>query len=328
MRLVQFLTEKGSPAVAQVHGDQLRLIKGPPSTYALAQAALSQNLPLEALVTRQLSDELVDYATVREEGRLLAPIEHPHTTQFWITGTGLTHSGSAAARDAMHAKLETGEPLSDSMKIFQMGLEGGKPTSGESGVQPEWFYKGNGSIVVPPNGTLNLPPFALDGGEEPEIAGIYLIGDDGTPYRLGHVLGNEYSDHVMERINYLYLAHSKLRPCSFGPELLLGELPKEVKGTASVLREGKTIWTKEFLSGEAHMIHSLDNLEQHHFKYDLFRNPGDLHAHFFGTATLSFAEGITIKVGDTFVIDSTTFGKPLINTVGQGRSTFKGVKRL
>ena len=59
--------------------------------------------------------------------------------------------------------------------------------------------------------------FALDGGEEPELVGLYVIGPDGTPHRLGFALGNEFSDHVTERSNYLYLAHSKLRACAVGP---------------------------------------------------------------------------------------------------------------
>ena len=29
-----------------------------------------------------------------------------------------------------------------------MGLEGGKPAAGQVGAQPEWFYKGDGSILV------------------------------------------------------------------------------------------------------------------------------------------------------------------------------------
>ena len=70
-----------------------------------------------------------------------------------------------------------------------------------------------------------MPGFALDGGEEAEIAVLYLIDDGGRPRRVGYALGNEFADHVLERQNYLYLAHSKLRPCAFGPELLLGELP-------------------------------------------------------------------------------------------------------
>ena len=209
-----------------------------------------------------------------------------------LTGTGLTHLGSAATRDAMHAKLDGAETLTDSMKMFQMGLADGRPTPGQVGVQPEWFYKGNGHTAVAPGSALTSPGFALDGGEEPELAGIYLIDADGTPARVGWALANEFSDHVTERINYLFLAHSKLREASFGPELLVGDLPADVRGTSRIYRDGRAIFDKPFLSGEANMSHSFANLEHHHFKYALFCQPGDLHVHMFGTATLSFADGI------------------------------------
>ncbi len=328
MRLVQLVTKGGNNAVAQVIGDELQLISKFTSTYELANEAITENKTLEQLVLENSSSEHVDYSEVFESNRLLPPISHPDKAHFWITGTGLTHSGSAAARNAMHAKLQNEENLSDSLKMFKMGMEGGKPKKGEIGVQPEWFYKGNGSIIIPPNGDLELPEYALDGGEEPEIAGTYIIGPDGTPYRVGYALGNEYSDHVTERINYLYLAHSKLRQCSFGPELLLGELPKSVKGQVSIKRGDDILWQKEFLSGQNHMIHSFENLEYHHFKYELFRNPGDLHCHFYGTATFSFSDEIKIEEGDQFQVESNIFGKPLRNTVKKGNTKFGGVKLL
>jgi hypothetical protein len=225
--------------------------------------------------------------------------------------------GSAATRDAMHkasGDKPTGE-LTDSMKMFRMGLEGGKPAAGERGVQPEWFYKGNGHIVANPGRPIPSPAFALDAGEEPEIAGIYLIDADGQPRRLGFALANEFSDHVTERINYLYLAHSKLRACSFGPELRIGDLPAHVEGTSRILRNGEVLWEKPFLSGENNMSHTIANLEYHHFKYDLFCQPGDVHVHCFGTATLSFADGISTQNGDVFEISETQFGLPLRNPV-------------
>ena len=119
------------------------------------------------------------------------------------------------------------------MKMFRLGIEGGKPQGDRPGVAPEWFYKGDGSIVAAPGQPLTMPGFALDGGEEAEIAMLYVIDDGGRPRRVGYALGNEFSDHVLERQNYLYLAHSKLRPCAFGPELLLGELPQDVRGTVA-----------------------------------------------------------------------------------------------
>src|SRR3546814_342545 len=172
---------------------------------------------------------------------------------------------------------------------------------------PEWFYKGDGSSLVAPGAPLSSPDFALDAGEEPEIAGIYLIADDGTPVRLGYALANEFSDHVTERGNYLWLAHSKLRPAALGPELLVGELPAHVEGVSRIIREGRTLWEKPFLSGEANMSHSIANLERHHFKYGLFRRPGDVHVHFFGTATLSCSDGIETREGDIFEIEAAPF---------------------
>ena len=209
----------------------------------------------------------------------------------------------------MHKKLSADgeETLTDSMKMFRMGLEDGKPKDGAVGVQPEWFYKGNGTMAVAPGAPLLSPAFAKDGGEEPEIAGIYVIGDDGTPFRVGFALSNEFSDHVTERVNYLYLAHSKLRNASYGPEILVGELPADIRGTSRILRDGKTLWEKPFLSGEANMSHTIANLEHHHFKYTVFRQPGDVHIHMFGTATLSFADGIKTEAGDVFEIERARF---------------------
>ena len=118
---------------------------------------------------------------------------------------------------------------------------------------------------------------------------------------------------MTERINYLFLAHSKLRPCSFGPEILVGDLPASVEGTSRIRRDGAVIWEKPFLSGEANMSHAFANLEHHHFKYALFRQPGDVHVHMFGTATLSFADGIKPQAGDVFEIEAAPFGLPLRN---------------
>ncbi|KMM87597.1 AraD1 family protein, partial [Pseudomonas psychrophila] len=176
-----------------------------------------------------------------------------------------------------------------------------------------WFYKGDGSIVVRPGSAFQTPAFAEDAGEEPELTGLYVVGDDGKPYRVGFALGNEFSDHVMERRNYLYLAHSKLRNCSYGPELRVGDLPGHLTGMSRILRGEDVLWEKEFLSGEDNMCHSLENLEYHHFKYAQFLRPGDVHVHFFGTATLSVADNIQTRPGDRFEISMAEFGEPLIN---------------
>ncbi len=319
MRLVQFKALDGTRKVGVVSEDgaSLRVVHNALRVYELALAADEHNLNLAALVEQQLSDEQVDYEQVIADNRLLVPLDHPDPAHCILSGTGLDHLGSAQARDAMHTRLNS-EDLTDSMKMFKLGLEGGKPASGQIGVQPEWFYKGDGDWLVAPGQPLELPAYALDGGEEPELVGLYVIGSRGTVLRVGFALGNEFSDHVLERQNYLYLAHSKLRTSSFGPELLIGEAPSNIVGTSRILRDGQELWSGEFLTGEANMTHTLANIEHHHFKYAGFRRPGDVHCHYFGTATLSVAAGITPQPGDIFEISAPPFGRPLRNPLVAG----------
>jgi hypothetical protein len=261
----------------------------------------------------------VDYDALVAGKRLLPPLDHPAPSRIVLALTGLTHLGSAQSRDSMHTKLQAAD-LSDSMKMFKLGLEGGKPAVGAIGVQPEWAYKGDGSWLVAPEAPLELPGYARDGGEEGEIAGLYVIGDGGEVLRVGFALANEYSDHVMERGNYLWLAHSKLRQSSIGPEVLLGDLPQEVTGTVRIVRGGTEVWRGELLSGEANMCHSIANLEQHHFKYAGFRRPGDVHVYYFGASALSCSAGVAPKPGDVFEVASPLFGRPLRNPLVAGAS--------
>lgn len=314
MRLVQFKGLDGTRKVGVVtdRGRSLRVLRDVLRVHDLVLEADQRDVKLETVVNHHEDVGEVDYDQVIADNRLLVPLDHPDPAHCIISGTGLDHLGSAQARDAMHAKLSSGE-LTDSMKMFKLGLEGGKPAPGAIGVQPEWFYKGDGSWIVHPGHPLESPAFALDGGEEPELVGLYVIGQRGNVLRVGFALGNEFSDHVTERQNYLYLAHSKLRNSSFGPELLVGDPPANISGKSRLLRDGQEFWSGDFLTGEENMTHTLANIEHHHFKYAAFRRPGDVHCHFFGTATLSFAAGITTQPGDIFEISAPGFGKPLRN---------------
>jgi hypothetical protein len=317
LRLVQMRSPQGERIVAGIDAAGAAWqLDGPKTTYELAGAALREGVSLEAAATARLSKTRVDLAQAQVDGRLLAPIDHADPAHLYLTGTGLTHLGSAEGRDKMH-KAAAGGTVTDSMRMFMMGVEGGKPATGEVGVQPEWFYKGDGSCVVATGQALPSPAFALDGSEEPEIAGIYVIDRDGRPRRLGFCLANEFSDHVTERGNYLWLAHSKLRSAALGPELLTGDLPEDVRGTSRIVREGEVAWEKPFLTGEHNMSHRIANLEHHHFKYALFRRPGDVHVHCFGTATLSFADGFRTQEGDVFEISAAPFSLSLRNPLRQ-----------
>lgn len=325
MHLTQINHPRHGRRAAAVDGESLVLLDGFTSTYDLAQAALAANTPLAKFAAARKRGESLPYRDIHEgrsDWTLLVPFDHPtEPSRCHVAGTGLTHVNSAKQRDAMHAKENVAAaPLTDSMKIFQWGIEGGKPADAtRPGVQPEWFYKGNGHILRAHGQALEVPVFADDGGEEAELAGIYLIDAQGNPRRVGMCAGNEFSDHQMERKNYLYLAPCKLRTASLGPELWVDFDFNNVKGHAQVKRGQDVLWQRDLASGEANMSHSLANLEHHQFKYAQHRVPGDVHVHFWGADAFSFGGGVTLQNGDVMSVEWKGYGKPLRNPVRVAR---------
>ena len=302
--------------VAVVEEPHLRLLKDCSSVYELANVAITTGTKLSDAARQRRTDESLHFDAIyagRSEWQLLTPIDHPEPSRCLVSGTGLTHLGSAKGRQSMHAV--TTEELTDSMKMFRWGVEGGRPAAGEIGIAPEWFYKGTGTTLRAHGQPLDVPAYAEDGGEEAEIAGVYIVGPDGTPCRVGMAGGNEFSDHKFEKKNYLNLAGSKLRTCALGPELVLDPNFESVAVTVNIQRAEREIWSTNFLTGEAEMCHSLRNLEHHHFKFDGHRRPGDVHVHFFGTERLSFADGVQLHDSDVMQVAFEGFGRPLRNAV-------------
>jgi len=278
---------------------------------------LEQVLEQDGMTTLDYAD-LLSAAPRRDEPFLHPPLDDDDPRRVQITGTGLTHLGSMQSRNDMHSSTnQDDEPLTDSKRMFQMGLDDGRPAAGLRGVAPEWFYKGNGCNLRGHRWTLEIPPFARDGGEEAELVGCYVVDQDGQPHRLGFALGNEWSDHETERINYLYLAPSKLRQCAVGPELVTDFDFQELSLTCNVRRGGKVLYESgELFTGERHMCHSLANCEDHHFKYPQHRQPDDIHLHFFGTSKLSFGNrDWTYQAGDEIELRAPDLGASLVNTI-------------
>jgi hypothetical protein len=351
-RIVQ-LTDGVVRRVALVDEPYLRLLVRDPareadelfdSVYMLAREAIATSTPLADLVRRRGLGAAIDYDAVYRGAspwRLLSPIDHPdEPSRCIVSGTGLTHIGSARDRHKMHddpsrsavssapaapssaaavmpsPRTEAAAPVTDSMRMFEAGLVGGRPATGEIGVAPEWFYKGTGSMLRAHGEPLDVPAYAEDGGEEAELAGVYIVDPDGRPRRIGLAAGNEFSDHRFERKNYLNLAGSKLRACSLGPELVLSPaFDAAIPGEVWIERAGTRVWWKRIASGEAEMSHSLRNIEHHHFKFEAHRRPGDVHVHFFGAHSLSFGEGIALRDGDVMVVRFDGFGRALRNVV-------------
>jgi hypothetical protein len=328
MHLVQIEHPAEGSRVAVVEEPYLRMLSSGTTVYGLAQAAIAAGCGLAEVVADDRSSRTLDYDGVyagQSPWRLRAPFDHPEEpARCLVTGTGLTHKASADNRQAMHEPAgganATAEPLTDSMKMYRIGLEGGQPAPGAIGAAPEWFYKGCGIIVRAHGQPLEVPDFADDGGEEAEIAGVYLIGPDGTLYRVGLVQGNEFSDHVMESKNYLYLAPSKLRTCALGPELVVGADFTEVRGTVRIERGATVVWEAALASGARVMSHSLANLEHHHFKYPAHRRPGDAHVHFLGAGPFSFRDRIRLEDGDVMIVAFEGYGRPLRNPLRLDRT--------
>jgi hypothetical protein len=316
-RLVQ-LHNGDARRVALVEDFNLRLLAAN-SIYALAGDAIARHARLSDIARDAATSEVVEYDAVYDGNspwRILPAIDHPEeVARCLVSGTGLTHLGSARDRQAMHVnESEAAEPLTDSMTMFRWGLEGGRPADG-IGTSPEWFYKGTGAILRAHNESLDVPSYAEDGGEEAEVAGVYMIGPDGIPFRVGMTTGNEFSDHCFEKRNYLYLASSKLRNCAIGPELVVDPEFTSIPGEVVIRRDEQVIWSKNIRTGEAEMCHSLKNIEHHHFKFDEHRRPGDVHVHFFGADCLSFGEGVRLSDNDVMQISFEGFGRPLRNAM-------------
>ena len=247
-------------------------------------------------------------------------IDHPdEPSRCLISGTGLTHLGSARGRQSMHATAA--EDLTDSMKMFRWGVEGGRPRRRGDRSPSRVVPQRHGlRIAGSSESRSTFPAYAEDGGEEAEIAGVYVIAPDGRPYRIGFAVGNEFSDHQFEKKNYLNLAGSKLRTCALGPELAVDAEFKSLPVTATIERDGAVLWTKGFRTGESEMCHSLHNIEHHHFKFEGHRRPGQVHIHFFGTDCLSFSDQIRLQDGDVMQVAAEGFGRPLRNPVRNNSS--------
>jgi hypothetical protein len=199
LRLIQFLDDAGRLEIGRVDEDGRRVgaEDAPHLRAGSARPAASEPACGAGAVIAGRGEE--DYAALLESGRMLPPLTHPEPHRCLVSGTGLTHLGSAATRDAMHQKAAaSAEPATDSARMFRWGIEGGKPAGELPGVQPEWFYKGNGSIVV---GwvAITAPAFALDCGE-PELVGLYVISPQAR--HCGWATPSAtFSDHVW--YNYL-----------------------------------------------------------------------------------------------------------------------------
>ena len=101
MLISQILDDAETIRVVARNGGKTRIINGARSVYSLAMEAARTGTGLVALIERKGFGETVDLDAVYKKGRLVSPINHPDPAHLHLTGTGLTHLGSAATRDSM-----------------------------------------------------------------------------------------------------------------------------------------------------------------------------------------------------------------------------------
>ena len=191
-----------------------------------------------------------------------------------VTGTGLTHSGAWRSWTLRTRSCPGGAgeaPLTDlRMRMFKLGPEGGVPAAGQQGIQPEWFYKGDGdSVWWRPR--RPCPTRLCPGWRRGSLRSWASIWDRAGRHRRTAGLrpwGNEFSDHVTEKFNlslagpFQAVAMPVRCPGTQGP----APCSAAVTGSSRVRRGNDLVFDKPFLSGEENMSHTIANLEAHQFQ--------------------------------------------------------------
>src|SRR6185437_10288465 len=113
VRLAQFIDESGKRALAVTARGESRLVKGARTTLDLARQAIAEGGSFRRLIADRGVGKPVDLARALKQRRMLAPIDHKDPAHVIVTGTGLTHLGSAEGRDKMHKDMADPSKLTD-----------------------------------------------------------------------------------------------------------------------------------------------------------------------------------------------------------------------
>lgn len=317
MNIVQFVWHERQYIGDILPNRRIRLFNKPCSLLDVVKASLKKDQPLSQYIADNLSNTYLDIVDMASPAFTFKAISHHHPMSTWVGGTGLTHKNRAAIRKHMEGRDARNEALSDSEKIYMAGVHDGKKQLSKEGARPEWFFKGHAEQIVTSGEVLPIPSHDIGGGEEAELVGVYYIDEHKHAHRLGFCLGNEFSDHTLERENHFYISQCKLRSFAVGSELMIGELPLSVQLTSSIYRDEKLFWHAEIATGQENMIHSYDNIESHVFRHAQFMMPDTLYYHFMGTSYISYIDGITMEDKDIVKIESECFKFPLINQINK-----------
>lgn len=142
MNIIQFENQHQQRAVGIVENNTVKPVNQVETVRDLALMAIENKLSLEQQI-KQLgfASENYDYAQLLDKRQVLPPLDHPDTAHCFVSGTGLTHLGSASTRDKMHQQNSTDTAsVTDTMRIFQLGIEKVNP------LKVMWVHNLNGFI--------------------------------------------------------------------------------------------------------------------------------------------------------------------------------------
>ncbi len=183
--------------------------------------------------------------------------------------------------------------MTDSMRMFRAGVEGGRPGAGRDRRRAGMVLQGDGHDPARPTASrCPCRPMPRMAARRRRSPGVYLIDAGGRPRRIGMAMGNEFSDHKFEKKQ---LPESRRlqdsAPARSARSWWSIRSFESVPGTVTIERAGRVLWSKAIATGEEEMCHSLANIEHHHFKFETHRRPGDVHVHYYGAHSLSFGDG-------------------------------------
>ncbi|MGW1811079.1 FAH family protein [Streptomyces sp. NPDC002078] len=184
--------------------------------------------------------------------------------------------------------------------------------------QPNWFVKGLGDVLRVPGLPLDVPAEAVAVTEEAEVVLVYVDDADAVPRYAGYTFGNDLTDIGLFKRHAGHLSYAKLCGTGVAPWLHLGAPPCSVTGETRVERAGEVAWKSAFTTGTDALHYNVDTMIGRLFSYRSLHRPGRVHYVYLGADRSSFHGGFRTQDGDRVVLDFTSHGVTLDNTLSWG----------
>ncbi|WP_431975919.1 hypothetical protein [Micromonospora haikouensis] len=190
------------------------------------------------------------------------------------------------------------------------------PAPDEEFRAPNWLIKGNGSWLETNGRPLTVPASAVALLEEPEVALVFVNGQDGTPHYAGYTFANDLNDIGLHLQNpWGWTPYAKLCDTSMTPWLFLGAPPQAVAGQIIIERDGVAAWKGDFTCGADAIFQRVTDMVDHLFAFPGLRRPGLVNYLLLGSDKASYHAGFRIADGDRITFDLTSHGVVLSNEV-------------